>query len=115
MDSLPCTRLLIEKDGHATTALEFARMLANGTTSGWNFAPPRAAGGGSTSFGGGLVSVVGAACEPDLIADMEAFFAAKKVAGAERTLEQGLERARSCVDLRQRQQDVLHEWLARRQ
>ena len=37
----------------ATTALEFARMLANGTTSGWNFAPPRAAGGGSAAFGGG--------------------------------------------------------------
>ena len=37
----------------ATTALEFARMLANGTTSGGNFAPPRAAGGGNVAFGGG--------------------------------------------------------------
>ncbi|MFI4945476.1 MAG: ERAP1-like C-terminal domain-containing protein, partial [Burkholderiales bacterium] len=67
-----------------------------------------------TSFGGGLVGVVGAVCEEDLIAEMEAFFAAKKVAGAERTLQQGLERARGCVDLRRRQQDVLHGWLARR-
>ena len=67
-----------------------------------------------TTFGGGLVGVVGAACEADLIADMEAFFTARRVAGAERTLEQGLERARGCVDLRQHQQDVLHGWLAKR-
>jgi aminopeptidase N len=67
-----------------------------------------------TTFGAGLVGVVGSACEADLIADMEAFFAAKKVAGADRILQQGLERARSCVDLRRRQQDVLHEWLERR-
>ena len=67
-----------------------------------------------TTFGGGFVGVVGTVCEADLIADMEAFFTAKKVPGAERTLQQGLERARSCVDLRQHQQDVLHRWLERR-
>jgi len=66
------------------------------------------------TFGGGVAGVVGTACETDLIADMEAFFTAKKVPGAERTLQQGLERARSCVDLKRRQQDVLHDWLARR-
>jgi len=66
-----------------------------------------------TTFGIGVVGVVGSACEADLIADMDAFFAAKKVPGAERTLEQGRERARSCVDLKQRQQDVLRGWLAR--
>jgi aminopeptidase N len=64
-------------------------------------------------FGSGFV-VVGAVCEAGLIADMEAFYAAKKVAGAERTLRQGLERARSCVDLQQRQREVLHGWLERR-
>jgi hypothetical protein len=38
----------------ATTALEFARMLANGTTYQWNYAnAPSAAGGGSAAFGGG--------------------------------------------------------------
>jgi hypothetical protein len=59
--------------------------------------------------------VVGAACEADLIADMEAFFAVKRVAGGERAFQQGLERARSCVDLRQQQQDILHTWLGRRE
>jgi aminopeptidase N len=68
-----------------------------------------------TTFGAGLVGVVGIVCEADLIADMEAFFTAKKLAGADRTLQQGLERARNCVDLRQHQQDVLHAWLERRQ
>ena len=68
-----------------------------------------------TTFGATLVGVVGAACEAALIADMEAFFVAKKVSGAERTLQQGLERARRCVDLRQRQQNVLHGWLERRE
>lgn len=67
------------------------------------------------AFGYGLVDVVGSACEADLIADMEAFFVAKKVPGAERALQQGLERARRCVDLKQRQQQVLHAWLERRQ
>jgi aminopeptidase N len=67
-----------------------------------------------TMLGSGLVGVVGSACEADLIADMDAFFATKKVPGAERALQQGLERARNCVDLKQRQQDVLHGWLARR-
>ena len=66
-----------------------------------------------TTFGAGLVGVVGSVCEADLIADMEAFFAAKKVAGTDRTLQQGQERARSCVDLKRHQQDVLHEWLER--
>jgi hypothetical protein len=38
----------------ATTALEFARMLANGTTYLWNYAnAPGAAGGGSVPLGGG--------------------------------------------------------------
>jgi aminopeptidase N len=68
-----------------------------------------------TTFGGGLVGVVGFTCEADLIADMEAFFAAKRIAGAERTLQQGLDRARGCVGLRQHQQDALHGWLERRE
>ena len=69
---------------------------------------------GGTTFGLRIVGVAGFVCEADLIAEMEAFFAAKKVAGADRTLQQGLERARNCVDLWQHQQEVLHQWLGRR-
>jgi aminopeptidase N/puromycin-sensitive aminopeptidase len=67
-----------------------------------------------TSFGDGIVGMAGIACEADLIADMDAFFTGKKLPGTERTLAQGLERGRACVDLRRNQQDVLHGWLARR-
>lgn len=67
-----------------------------------------------TTFSAGLVGVVGSVCEADLLADMDAFFAAKKVPGAERTLQQGVERARNCIDLKQREQDALHGWLERR-
>jgi aminopeptidase N len=66
------------------------------------------------TFGGGMVGVIGFACEADLVSDMDAFFQAKNVPGGERRLAQGLERARNCVDLKQREQDVLHAWLARR-
>jgi aminopeptidase N len=66
------------------------------------------------TFGSAVVGVVGTACEADLIADMDAFFSARKVPGAERRLQRGLERARSCVDLKQREQGILHDWLARR-
>jgi aminopeptidase N len=65
-------------------------------------------------FGTGLVSVVGSACEPEIIANMEAFFAEKKLPGVERSLQQGLERARNCAGLKQRQQRGLHEWLSQR-
>jgi aminopeptidase N len=66
------------------------------------------------TFGPAVVGVVASACEADLVADMDAFFAAKKLPGVERTLQQGLERARYCVELKQRQQDVLHKWLVAR-
>jgi puromycin-sensitive aminopeptidase len=65
-------------------------------------------------LGGSAVSVVGTACEPDLIADMERFFTEKKVPGTVRILQDGLERARICVSLKERQQGALHRWLARR-
>lgn len=66
------------------------------------------------TFGPGLVNVVGFACDRDLISDMAAFFDQKKVPGTERTLQQGLERARNCAGLKERQQAVLHQWLANR-
>jgi aminopeptidase N len=73
-----------------------------------------AVGKAGTAFGPGVVAVVGFVCEADLIADMDAFFTAKKVPGSERALAQGLERARYCVDLKQRQEPVLHRWLERK-
>jgi aminopeptidase N len=65
-------------------------------------------------LGAGIVGVVGAACEPDLIADMEAYFVAKKVPGAERVFQDGLERARLCVHEKEQQQASLHRWLSAR-
>jgi aminopeptidase N len=65
-----------------------------------------------TAFGTSVVGVVGSVCESDLVAEMGAFFEAKHLPGVERTLRQGLERAGYCVDLRQHQQEVLHQWLA---
>jgi hypothetical protein len=66
------------------------------------------------TFGPGLVNVVGFACDRDLISDMTAFFDQQKVSGAERTLQQGLERARNCAGLKERQHAVLHQWIAKR-
>ena len=60
-------------------------------------------------------AVVGFACEADLIADMDAFFAAKKVPGAERALAAG-PRARAVLrrTSSSAREPVTHRWLERK-
>ena len=66
-----------------------------------------------TPFGGeGVVSATGAFCTADGKEDAQRFFAAHKVASAERALRIAGEKSDACISLRERQQAGLATWLA---
>ena len=66
------------------------------------------------AFGGpaALVSATSAFCDDAAAGEVEQFFKAHPFDGAERTLQQSLERIRSCAALKKAQQDKLSSWLA---
>jgi aminopeptidase N len=64
---------------------------------------------------GGPAYVVGGLrgyCDDAVASEIEQFFKAHPMEGAERTLQQSLERIRSCAALERAQQDKLSSWLA---
>jgi len=65
-------------------------------------------------FGGpaGLVASTSAFCDDAAAAEVEQFFKARAFEGAERTMQQALERIRSCASLKKAQQEKLSSWLA---
>jgi aminopeptidase N len=66
----------------------------------------------SSFGGGGAVSALGNACNTQVRDDVQQFFATHRATGAERTLQQSLERIDSCLKFKQLQQKSLAEWLA---
>jgi aminopeptidase N len=60
-----------------------------------------------------IVGAMGSFCDEASARDIEQFFKAHPMPSAERTLQQTLERIRSCAALKQAQQGKLAEWLAR--
>jgi aminopeptidase N len=69
-------------------------------------------GGGFTS--GEVVAATGVICDTGMRDEVQDFFATHKVASAERTLRQSLERMSYCVDLKARQTPQLSSWLEQR-
>jgi aminopeptidase N/puromycin-sensitive aminopeptidase len=66
-----------------------------------------------TTFGGrGAVSALGNFCTPQLKDDVKQFFVQHRAPGAERALNQSLERMESCIEFKQRQQGSVVQWLA---
>ena len=66
-------------------------------------------GGGFTSSE--VVAATGVICDTGMRDEVQDFFATHKVATAERTLRQSLERINSCVDLKTRETPQLSSWL----
>ena len=62
--------------------------------------------------GAGIVDVVGGMCEADLLDDARRFFRDQNLQGYERPLQEGVERAESCIRLKAVQQQPIHEWIA---
>ena len=60
-----------------------------------------------------VIAAMGSFCDDESARDIEQFFKAHPVRGAERTLQQALERIRSCSGLKRGQQAKLAEWLSR--
>jgi aminopeptidase N len=60
-----------------------------------------------------VIGAMGSFCDDESARDIEQFFKAHPAAGAERTLQQTLERIRSCAVLKRAQQGTLADWLAR--
>ncbi|HEX7286787.1 MAG TPA: M1 family metallopeptidase [Candidatus Angelobacter sp.] len=66
-----------------------------------------------TSFGGrGAISALGEFCSAAERDDVQQFFAAHRPPGAERTLQQSLERINQCIEFKQLQQANMAKWLA---
>ncbi len=65
-----------------------------------------------TSFGGnGAVSALGSSCSADMRGDIKQFFSTHKATGAERTVQQSLERIDNCVAFKQTQESSMSAWL----
>jgi aminopeptidase N/puromycin-sensitive aminopeptidase len=65
-----------------------------------------------TSFGGnGAVSALGNACSAEMQQDVKQFFAAHAAPGAQRAVQQSLERINSCVEFKLQQQSKMQQWL----
>ena len=65
-----------------------------------------------TSFGGaGAVSALGNACSADMRDDVRQFFASHPAPGAQRAVQQSLERIDGCVDFQQREGKSFKNWL----
>jgi len=69
-----------------------------------------------TSFGGnGAVTALGNFCTPQLRDDVRKFFVNNRAPGAERALQQSLERMDRCIEFKQSQQASLTQWLEHQQ
>jgi aminopeptidase N/puromycin-sensitive aminopeptidase len=67
-----------------------------------------------TTFGGrGAVSALGGFCSAAMRDEVKQFFATHRAPGAERTLEQSLERMNNCIAFKQSQGENLQKWLLR--
>ena len=65
-----------------------------------------------TSFGGaGAVSALGNACDTEMRDDVRQFFADHPAPGAQRAVQQSLERIDNCVEFKRRQSGALQAWL----
>jgi puromycin-sensitive aminopeptidase len=58
-----------------------------------------------------LIGALGSACDAKMAEDIKAFFATRKVSGAERTLSQSLERIDACARQRSRYNQEISAWL----
>ena len=58
-----------------------------------------------------IVSATGNFCDADLVAELQRFFAGKKLPGLARKLAQATEDAQQCVDLKARERENLAKWL----
>jgi aminopeptidase N len=68
-----------------------------------------------TSFGGaGAVSALGNACSVEMRDDVRQFFADHPAPGAQRAVQQSLERIDNCVEFKRRQSRSLEKWLLSR-
>jgi aminopeptidase N len=66
-----------------------------------------------TSFGGrGAVSALGGFCSAAMHDDIKQFFTDHRAPGAERALQQSLERITTCTEFKQLQGDNIEKWLA---
>jgi aminopeptidase N len=66
-----------------------------------------------TTFGGrGAVSALGGFCSAPMREDVKKFFADHRAPGAERALQQSLERMNNCIEFKQLQQANMQQWLA---
>jgi aminopeptidase N len=66
-----------------------------------------------SSFGGrGAVSALGNFCSAEMRDDVKQFFSGHRATGAERTLQQSLERMDTCLEFKQLQQKNMAGWLA---
>jgi aminopeptidase N len=69
-----------------------------------------------TSFGGrGAVSALGNFCSAERRADVDQFFKQHPAPGAERTVNQSLERIDNCIEFKSMQQQDMNLWLGQRQ
>ena len=65
-----------------------------------------------TSFGGaGAVSALGNSCSAEMRDDVKQFFAAHPAPGAQRAVQQSLEKIDGCIDFQRREGDNLKRWL----
>ena len=65
-----------------------------------------------TSFGGaGAVSALGNSCSAEMLDDVEQFFRNHPAPGAQRAVQQSLERIAGCVDFQRRQGGSFQTWL----
>jgi len=66
-----------------------------------------------TSFGGrGAVAALGNSCSESMRDDVKKFFTDHRAPGAERALQQSLERMNTCIEFKQLQQANMQQWLA---
>jgi len=66
-----------------------------------------------TTFGGrGAVSALGVFCSVPLRDDVKLFFSSHRAPGAERALQQSLERMNNCIEFKQAQRANFEKWLA---
>jgi aminopeptidase N/puromycin-sensitive aminopeptidase len=69
-----------------------------------------------SSFGGnGALTALGNSCTPAMRDDVKQFFAAQHAPGAERTLQQSLERMNNCIEFKQLQEPLMQKWLLQNQ
>jgi aminopeptidase N len=69
-----------------------------------------------TTFGGsGAVSALGGFCSASMRDEVKQFFAAHRAPGAERALQQSLERMNNCIEFKQLQGANLEKWLQHQQ